>query len=266
MSLPPLNALWVEGRLSWLERACLKSAVSVGHEVTLWTYFGVEGAPEGVAVRDGREVMPESGLLKHKKRNSWSLGSNIFRYRLMEQRCGAWMDADVYFLKPMPWLRDDVIYGWQKPGLLNGAILYIADDSPLLPALFSWLGQRHIVPPWLRLKKRWRYELTKRLNLTPIPLEEHHWGVAGPRAITHCAGPLGLLEHAQPVDVFYPLPPKRAKDAFNPSVDVLAETTDRTITVHLWNEEVKALKKAPPPAGSFAAHICAEQGIDPTDG
>ena len=153
--------------------------------------------------------------------------------------------------------------GWQKPGLLNGAVFWVPPESPLIGALFDWLGQEHIVPPWLSWRKRLPYALRPLLGLRPLKLEEHRWGVAGPRAITLCAERLGMLDLAQPPDVFYPLQPKQARRAFDPADDVMALTTERTVAVHLWHEQVKALKAAPPPPGSFAASICAAHGVVP---
>ncbi|MFP4538998.1 MAG: hypothetical protein ACLFPA_11940, partial [Dichotomicrobium sp.] len=62
--LPVLNTMWVEGPLSYVEQVCLKSALACGHKVVLYTYFDVTGVPDGVEVRDGREVMGEDYLMK----------------------------------------------------------------------------------------------------------------------------------------------------------------------------------------------------------
>jgi len=66
--LPTLNTMWVEGPLSYMEQVCLKSALACGHNVVLYTYFNVTGIPAGVEVRDGREIMSEDYLMKHKKK------------------------------------------------------------------------------------------------------------------------------------------------------------------------------------------------------
>ncbi len=259
--LPRLNTLWVEGRLGYLEQVCLISALAQGHPVTLYHYFGVAGVPAGVEVRDGREILAEDQLLKNKAHDSWSLGSNLFRYHLMRHGRGLWIDADVYFLRPVQLAGRDLLIGWQKEGLVNGAIFYAAPDSPLLDGLFAYLGQEHIVPYWMPWRKRAFYRLRPRLGLRPLSLAEHRWGIAGPRAITHVARERGLLGAALPSDVFYPYGPKRAKDAFDPAVDIMARTTERTVTIHLWNEAVKRLKAGPPPPGSFVAEICARHGV-----
>jgi hypothetical protein len=260
--LPRLNTLWVEGSLTYVEQVCLSSAVRLGHPVTLYTYYGVDRVPPGVDVRDGREVLPEPRLLKHREKNSWSLGSNIFRYQLMREGRGVWIDADLYFIKPLHLDDRDLLFGWQKEGLVNGAVLYASPTNPLVEGLFNYLNQEHLVPWWMPWRKRVFYELRPKLGLRPLRLEEHKWGIAGPRAITYVARELDLLRHAEPADVFYPYGPKRARDAFAPAMDILARTSPRTVTVHLWNEVIKGFKRAPPPAGSFVAEICAAHGVD----
>lgn len=260
--LPRLNTLWVEGSLTYVEQVCLLSAVRLGHPVTLYTYYGVDGVPAGVELRDGREILPEARLVKHRAKDSWSLGSNIFRYQLMREGGGVWIDADLYFLKPLRLEGRDLLFGWQKKGLINGAVLYASPDHPLIDGLFAYLSKEHLMPYWMPWRKRVFYELRPRLGLRPLRLEEHRWGIAGPRAITHVARELDLLYHAVPADVFYPYGPKRARDAFEPGVDIRARLSPRTVTVHLWNEVIKSFKTAPPPAGSFIARICEAHDVE----
>lgn len=260
--LPVLNTMWVEGALSYVEKVCLTSALRCGHKVVLYTYFDVTGVPEGVEVRDGREVMSEKYLMKHKKRNSWSLCSNIFRYNLFKEECGVWIDTDVYFVKSLQSNFNGYLFGWQKEELLNGAILYMHKDAPLLKELLEFIDLPYIVPPWLPRRKRLRYQIRPALGLRPISLAEHPWGVIGPRALTHFAKQLGLTGYAVPQDVFYPLPPKKAKWLFDPEYDVEQFITDRTIAIHLWNEGIKEFKSQPAPKGSFMEKICSAHGID----
>lgn len=260
--LPVLNSMWVEGPLTYVEQVCLKSALSVGHQVVLYAYWDVTGVPDGVIVRDGREIMPESSLMKHKKRNSWSLSSNIFRYLLLQQGRGVWIDTDVYFLKPLEVNRKDYLFGWQKQDLLNGAILYAKKDSPLIEELLAFINLPYIIPPWLPVRKRFAYQIRPWIGLRPLSLAEHRWGVIGPRAITYFADQLGLSCHAERQDVFYPVPPKQAKAFFDPERNIEDYITSDTVAVHLWNEAIKDLKKSPAPAGSYLNKICLLHGVD----
>ena len=263
--LPVLSTMWVEGPLSYMEQVCLKSALACGHHVVLYTYFDVAGVPEGIEVRDGREVMSEDYLMKHKAKNSWSLCSNIFRYFLMRDATGFWIDTDVYFCDRLDGNTKGYSFGWQKDGLLNGAILKIPSDSELLKELIEFVHTQDLTPPWLSWRKRLPYRIRPLLGLRPLSLPEQPWGVIGPRALTHFANQLDLTHYAAPQDVFYPLPPKQAKLLFDPEADVDSFITDRTITIHFWNEMIKDYKRQPPPDGSFMARICAEHDV-PTHG
>jgi hypothetical protein len=258
-----VHALWVEGRLSWVERLCLSSARAVGHPVTLYTYRGVDGVPAGIDVADARTVTPFEQMLRHKGSHSWALGSDLFRFAMQRQGVGIYIDTDVYFLKPLPPVTGPVLFGWQKPGLINGAVLWFAPDSALLREIDAYLAQAYIVPHWIKWRKKVPYMLRKWLKLRPLRLEEYHWGVAGPRAITLAAAKSGLERHALPQAVLYPYGPKLAREAFDPASDVTRHFTAETCTVHLWNEVIRKFKNAPPPAGSFMARLCAEQGLDP---
>ncbi len=263
--LPVLSTMWVEGPLSYMEQVCLKSALACGHHVVLYTYFDVTGVPEGVEVRDGREVMSEDYLMKHKKKNSWALCANIFRYKLMKQGKGLWIDTDIYMIEPIYLREYKYIFGIQKDSLINNAVIYFDQNGPLADVLINFAAQQYIIPYWLPWRKKLRYQMRPLLGLKPLPLSDLPWGVIGPRALTHFANELNLAHYAMPQDVFYPLPPKQAKLLFDPEADVDSFITDRTITIHFWNEMIKDYKRQPPPDGSFMARICAEHDV-PTHG
>ncbi len=259
--LPVLNTMWVEGPLSYVEQVCLKSALACGHEVVLYTYFDVTGVPDGVEVRDGREVMIEDYLIKHKKRNSWALCADIFRLKLMSHSPSIWVDTDIYMVRPLQHEYDKYLFGWQKEGLINSALLHIPQDSELLHHLLDFINQDTIIPPWLSWRKKLRYQVRPFVGLRPLRLSEHRWGVTGPRALTYFVEQLDLTHHAVSHDVFYPLPPKQAKLTFDPDADVEQFITDRTIAIHLWNEGIKQFKRQPAPKGSFIERICAKHEV-----
>lgn len=259
--LPRLNTLWVEGALTYVEQVCLRSAVELEHPVTLYTYHGVDGVPAGVEVRDGREVLPEHSLVKHRARDSWGVGADLFRYELLRQGRGVWIDADVYLLRPLHIDGKPILFGWQRPRLINNAVLYAEADGVLLRGLADYLAQEHLVPWWLPLHKRWRYAIRPWLGLRPLELADNRWGITGPRAVTYVARQCGLGDYAEPPDVFYPFGPKWARDVFDPAADVRAHFTERTRAVHLWNGMLKDLKQQPPPPGCFMAELCERHGI-----
>jgi hypothetical protein len=93
-----INSMWIGDRLSRLEYACIKSHLIVGHEYHLWCYQPIENVPEGVVIRDGREILPEEDIFSYKVgagKGSYSAFSNYFRYKLLLDVGGCWADTDV---------------------------------------------------------------------------------------------------------------------------------------------------------------------------
>jgi hypothetical protein len=253
-----LNTLWIGGELTYLERVCLRSATRHGHHVVLYTYDGVEPVPPDVELRDGREVLPDKWLVRHKASRSWALPSNMFRYRLMEHGLGTWIDADVYFIKPLP-AGCRFIFGWESLGAINGAVLRIPADSDLLKSLVGYAFGSDVIPPWWRATtvEAWLRHCGERgWTASELP-----WGSFGPRAITHFVKLHQLETLALPTWTFYPIHYSRAQDFFEPAVDIHTQLHKDTVAVHLWNECIKRLKTRWPPPGSFVDQICAENGI-----
>lgn len=259
---PVLNTLWVDGALSWLEQACLSSARRMGHRVVLWTYGSVTGVPEGVDVEDAATVMPATSLVKHKKKNNWGVGADLFRYRLQRLGKGPWVDADCYFVRPLVYDPRRMLCGLSKPGLVTNSVLYFPADDPFLDRLEAHLGQKHIVPWWLPEWKKLPYRIRKALDLKPVPLERHIWGLTGPQVMTLTADELGRTSEVMPVDVFSPYRGKHARMALDPAADIWSLLTERTVCVHLYNGVLQDAKGAPPPKGSFARQICEREGIE----
>ena len=62
-----IQTLWVGVTLSVMERLCLSSFVKNGHEVHLYAYYDIDNVPEGVTIKDGREILPEDMIFKYKE-------------------------------------------------------------------------------------------------------------------------------------------------------------------------------------------------------
>lgn len=254
-----LLTLWIGPRLSFVERACLKSALREGHRVALYCYARPEGVPDGVELRDAASVLPEQAIVRHRS-GSPALFANRFRYELLRRGLGTWTDCDMYFVSPL----DDPggwLFGDQGGGTLNTAVLRLPSDSAVLTGLLQLFDETS-VPPWLapreRLRAWLRFALSGRCDLTRLP-----WGSAGPEALTWLASKHGVAHHAQPVSRFYPVPWTEAAWLLDPGRPLESVISADTIAIHLWHERLRGLDLADPPPGSFAGRLVAEgQGDD----
>jgi hypothetical protein len=246
-----LNTLWIGPSLGPLERACLRSALRMGHAVALYCYSEPAGVPEGVEVVDAEPVVPESRVVRHSG-GSPSLFSNLFRFELQRRSAGPWIDADMYFVAPVE-TASEYVFGWQQPGVVNNAVLQLPADAPILEPLLRLFDEAD-VPFWLprreRRAARTRLRATGRTGLAHMP-----WGSAGPHAMTALVRRHGLEAWALPSYVFYPVPYERAGWITQPGVRLEDVVQPGTVGVHLWNELIKGYKDVEPPADTFLARL-----------
>lgn len=236
--LPVVHALWVGRELGALSRCCLKSFVMRGHEVRLHTYGDINDVPDGVTIFNAREIIAEKNIIKHKKTGSYALFSDLFRYQLLKQQDGIYIDCDVYCLKPLSLPASGYLFGFEEDNRINGAVLALPKDSKLLDSLLNAAYDPFFVPPWYKKSKRRRLKLKKHLGLGKS-IAEMPWGVIGPDAITYFAKEQQLFSEAQPIDMFYPVHYRCMQYLLDGQLQLDDVVTQRTVAVHLYNEMLR---------------------------
>jgi hypothetical protein len=258
--LKRLNTLWVGERLGYLEQLCLVSATAVGHSVTLYSYTpdNLKGAPDGIEIRDAREVMPEQRLLRYADSGSFALGSNFFRYELLAKNLGYWIDADIYVLKPLNF-KQQYVFGLEHENTINSAVLFLPSDSEMVRDLCEIpLSSRR--PPWFGPKRSLAY-FWKRVTTGPVKVEDLQWGTFGPLMVSYLAKKHKVVDQAQKPSVFYPVSWKVARSLYGPAHVIEELIAPETHAVHLYNSRLVGLSDRPPPPGSYIDVICRQHGI-----
>ena len=104
-----VNGLWIGTRLSNLELLTVKSFQAHGHRFMLWLYDELEhDLPEGTERMDATLIIPREKIFRYSNSNQFGHGkgsvsgfSDIFRYKLLSDYGGWWVDMDVTCLKPL---------------------------------------------------------------------------------------------------------------------------------------------------------------------
>ena len=93
------------------------SYVNAGYTIDLYTYNSLtefsDRVPRSpyIRVHDAREILPESALFQYSGRAdvgkrddaySYLPFSDLFRFTMLHKKGGAWMDLDVFLVKPIP--------------------------------------------------------------------------------------------------------------------------------------------------------------------
>lgn len=238
--LPVIHALWVGNKLGDISRCCLKSFLLRGHRVYLHTYEEINDVPEGVTLVDGSKVISRDAIVKHKETASYALFSDLFRYRLLGQEEGIYVDCDVYCLRPLQLPESGYLLGLEEDGRVNGAVLAMPKGGELLERLLAAACDPFFIPPWYKASRRRRLSLKRSLGFG-TRIENMPWGALGPDAITHYVKELRLFPVVQPIDVFYPIHYKCVGHMLDGNLDIRDVTTHRTVAVHLYNEKLKGL-------------------------
>jgi mannosyltransferase OCH1-like enzyme len=209
MTLERIQTLWIGPRLSVMEQLALRSFVHHGHEVELYTYDEVANIPEGVTVRDGNEILPSSMIFQYREHQSYSGFSNFFRYRLLLERGGCWVDTDLVALRPIAFADDHVFSSEEAKGIthVNAGFIKAPAGSPAM-------------------QRAWDVCASKDRS-------QIRWGETGPALLREVVETLGMNAYVRPPQVFCPIP-------FWKWQSLLDETTPELPTdaaaIHLWNE------------------------------
>jgi hypothetical protein len=259
MILRPVNMLWVGPALGRIERLSINSFLQAGHRVRLHSYDDVKNVPREVEQCDAARLMPleETQALRHRETGSYALASDLFRYRLMQGGEGLWSDTDVICLRPVAF-DGPHIFGWESARLINGALLYLDKNSPMLGDLIASFRPNHI-PPWLSLKRSLPFRIKRLMRKEFLPAELP-WGTFGPRAITYMARKHGAFGEAQKRVVFYPLLLRDAERIFESGFRLPDADVKAACTIHVWNERLKNIKESIPAQGSLLDQLYKQFG------
>ena len=89
-----VKGLWIGESLSEIEILSIKSFQKQGHIFELFTFGEVKNIPSKTVVRDGNEILDGKEIFKFK--DSYLPFSDLFRYKLMYDEGGIWVDLTIY--------------------------------------------------------------------------------------------------------------------------------------------------------------------------
>ena len=261
--LETLNGLWFGDRLGYLEQLSIKTALALGHPYVVYSYdpSSLAGVPDGAELRHAHEIKDDPRRTKYLAGKFKALASDFFRYELLAQGKGMWVDLDLIFLRPLQF-DSDFVFGWERENSLNGAVLKLPADSAMLAELRA-IPEKNWCPPHAGPRQRVRY-YWRRLQ-GDVELDDLPWGAAGPGMITWLAQRTGAAALAQPIPVFYPLPYDKGPLLFGPPAAVDTLITPETRAIHMWHSSLRGLSDRPPPPGSYIDTLCRKFGVA-TDG
>jgi hypothetical protein len=204
-----VQSLWIGPRLSTMERLSVESFLRNGHEFHLYTYGDVEGVPSGTVIRDGREILPEERIFVYRDYASVSGFSNFFRYKLLFERGGWWVDTDMVCLQPFAF---------------ESAHVFASEVSKGTTCVSSGV----IRAPRGSEAMGWAWDVCQSKDPSAL-----HWGETGPTLVAAAVERFSLESFVQPPHVFCPVPYTDWRCFLDVDPPPWPE---ESAAVHLWNE------------------------------
>jgi hypothetical protein len=239
------QSFWSGTSLSPYEWLCLQSFIRQGHSFKLYSFDSGLCVPPGVNLCNAAEILSKSEFFVYSDgpgRGSPSAFSNLFRYKLLVEKGGWWVDTDVICLSgEIPVY--ERFFAFQEPTVVNGAVLFFPPNDPIV---------------------------TECLKEALALGENVQWGETGPFLLTRVLDRLGLLHLAQQAQVCYPLYYTEALDVLRPQMlPAVSERLGNSLFLHLWNEIIRRhgiSKKALPPKGSLLRVLVDQNEVRGWDG
>ena len=217
-----IQSLWIGQKLSVMEQLAISSFLQNGHSFHLYVYDEMQGVPKGTILHDANEIIPSKRIFKYRHHDTYSGFANLFRYKLLVEKGGYWVDTDVVCLRPFPFTAD-----------------YMFTKVPSGRRLFRF-SKRYRITNWFikapigsEIMDYCYHEAAKR---NP---EELAFGETGPRLITIAVKKFAMQEYVAPLGTFCPIYARQWRQLISGSF--IAEWKWRramhsSYAVHLYHE------------------------------
>jgi hypothetical protein len=122
--------------------------------------------------------------------------------RLMAERAGLWLDADVLLLRPIEIDPAKPYFAWERLRQLGNSVLYLPADDPIVIAFEKLMAQDELTPDWLAIRHRLTFAARRMLGRSQR-LSDIRVAIFGPASLTALARRSHELRYALPKTSFY---------------------------------------------------------------
>jgi len=207
--LPVVQAFW-HGRVTNMERLSAASFLAHGHEVHVYAFSELKGMPAGTHVRDAREILPPRSRWRspvyRDSRGTFSNYSDEFRYKLLRDRGGWWIDLDMVCLQPFDFT-DEYVFAMEPDETIGSGVIRVPAGSDLMT---------------------WTYE-----RCISLGRKRRRWLITGPVLLREGVERFGLQKHARSPLVFMPIDWSEWTAFLDPQREW--NFGPETRALHLWN-------------------------------
>ena len=214
------STFW-SGKISLREYVCINSFLDKSHKYNVYSYEKLEGLPKGVKLKDATEIVSKEEYLLYKEKlpNRWDLFSDKFRYILLYEKGGWWVDTDIICLKKEIDVKseDTFMCFYDNKQNINNACLKFPKGDPVMHYCVKYI-------------KDW--EITNNFEYKKLD-----WGMFAPPLITEAVKNLNRLDEVYLYEYAYPIEMQYSRDIFKKNkYRFVSDKLKNSYFSHLWNE------------------------------
>ena len=209
-----VQSLWIGNKLSNLEILTINSYIKNNIDFELYTYDNIINLPKDVIIKDGNKILPKSDIFCYqvgKGKGSFSAFSNIFRYKLLYENGGIWVDMDLVCLKKFS-INNEYVFASELDLQKKSSVASCFIKSPKKSDIFNWAYKKSITHDKNTLK----------------------WSVIGPTLLSKAINKFNLNKFIKNYKAFCPLGFKDWNQLIEPNKNI---NLDNSFCIHLWNEK-----------------------------
>lgn len=143
MNKKTVHGLWIGNALSPIEQLCVASFIANGYEFQLWCYESVANVPTGCVFKNANEIISKEDVFCYKNESSIGVGkdsyagfSDVFRYKLLYELGGLWVDMDVTCIAPII-VKNDYLFRFHHKLGAVGNIMYCPSKSEIMRTCYT---------------------------------------------------------------------------------------------------------------------------------
>tara|TARA_B110001450_G_C17665818_1_gene499449 strand:- start:2033 stop:2803 length:771 start_codon:yes stop_codon:yes gene_type:complete len=227
-----VQSLWIGDSLTDMEVYCIKSFQKHGFKFHLYTYGKVKRIPNGTIIKDGNLIIPKNDIFQLK--NTYLPFSDIWRYKLLYEKGGYWVDMDMICMQPFEF-KEPYIFSSErtiKEGAYKMTIPYVANIG-ILKAPKGSIFYRELYETCMSFhNKQHNKDKIKYMRLLRTMIEKYNFKkyIKPPHYFCH-------LDWWYAKDAFMPIKKFRPKYGHKgKSIDSMF--SNRVYTIHLWRDLV----------------------------
>lgn len=126
-----VQSLWIGNTLTDLEVYCIKSFLKNGFTFHLYTYDSVNRVPKGTIIKDANTILNKKTIFL--LQDTYLPFSDIWRYKLMYEKGGYWVDMDMICIRPFDF-KDEYVFASErtiKEGAYKMSVPHVANINIL---------------------------------------------------------------------------------------------------------------------------------------